>query len=146
MFRTARVLPVTCVIASLVLIPWTNAFAAERPEGIMHGIRSATFGEAALNPTPNPDFTAVPSEFAMQRSRGRVSVAETNEPKLLLGIAAGALVVAGVGLIAYGATSTCKGLHADAATTNSCDKKTLTGAMALSGGVVTLVVWALSRS
>ena len=35
------------------------------------------------------------------------------------------------GNVAYGATSTCKGIHADAATTNSCDKKTLTGAMAL---------------
>ena len=141
MFRSARLLPVTCVIASLIFVPWTNAFASERPEGIMNGIRTATFGEASMN----PDFTPVPSEFAMQRSRGRVSVAETNEPKLLLGIAAGALVVAGVGLIAYGATSTCKGLHADAATTNGCDKKTLTGAMALSGGIVTLVVWALSR-
>jgi hypothetical protein len=122
----------------------TNAFASEAaaPEGIMNGIRSASFGAPAIDA---PNFTPVPSEFAMQTSRGRVSVADTHEPKLLLGIAAGALVVAGVGLIAYGATSTCKGLHADAATTNGCDKKTLMGAMSLSGGLVTLVVWSLSR-
>lgn len=150
MFRTARVFPVTCLIACLVVIPWTNALASERPdvtagqaqrapEGIMNGIKNVSFD------APAPDaFKPVPSQFAMQ-SRGRVSVAETNEPKLLLGIAAGALVVAGVGLIAYGATSTCKGLHADAALTNSCDKKTLMGAMSLSGGLVTLVVWSLSR-
>ena len=151
MFRTARVLQVTCVITCLVTVPLTNAFASERAAasteeaqpataGIMNGIRSASFGA----PATAADFTPVPSQFAMQ-SRGRVSVADTNEPKLLLGIAAGALVVAGVGLIAYGATSTCKGVHADAATTNGCDKKTLMGAMSLSGGLVTLVVWSLSR-
>ena len=141
MFRTARILQVTCVITCLVTVPLTNAFASERAAastdnaqpatGIMNGIRSASFGA----PAADADFTPVPTQFAMQ-SRGRVSVADTNEPKLLLGIAAGALVVAGVGLIAYGATSTCKGLHADAATTNGCDKKTLMGAMSLSGGLV----------
>lgn len=142
MFNSARVLQVTCLIASLVTVPMTNAFASEpAADGIMNGIRSASFGAPA---TEHPNFTPVPTQFAMQ-SRGRVSVADTHEPKLLLGIAAGALVVAGVGLIAYGATSTCKGLHADAATTNSCDKKTLMGAMSLSGGLVTLVVWSLSR-
>ncbi len=151
MFRTARVLQVTCVITCLVTVPLTNAFASERAAasteetppadaGLMNGIRRASFGA----PATNADFTPVPTQFAMQ-SRGRVSVADTTEPKLLLGIAAGALVVAGVGLIAYGATSTCKGLHADAATTNGCDKKTLMGAMSLSGGLVTLVVWSLSR-
>jgi hypothetical protein len=124
----------------------TNAFASEAAapaaDGIMNGIRSASFAAPAID---SQNFNPVPSEFAMQSSRGRVSVADTHEPKLLLGIAAGALVVAGVGMIAYGATSTCKGLHADAATTNGCDKKTLMGAMSLSGGLVTLVVWSLSR-
>lgn len=129
----------------------TNAFASERAEatteealpatdGIMNGIRTASFGAPAMN----ADFTPVPTQFAMQ-SRGRVSVADTNESKLLLGIAAGALVVAGLGLIAYGATSTCKGLHADAATTNGCDKKTMMGALSLSGGLATFLVWSFSR-
>jgi hypothetical protein len=125
----------------------SNAFASEpAADGIMNGIRSASFAAPAVVANDAiVDFTPVPSQFAMQSSRGRVSVADTHEPKLLLGIAAGALVVAGVGLIAYGATSTCKGLHADAAVTNGCDKKTLMGAMSLSGGLVTLVVWSLSR-
>jgi hypothetical protein len=104
----------------------------------MNAIRNVSFG-------PSPEdtaFTPVPSQYAMQ-SRGRQSVATTNEPKLLLGIAAGALIVTGVALLAYGATASCKG--SDGATTSSCDKKTVIGAMGLSGGTVMLVVWALSK-
>ena len=151
MFRTVRVLQVTCLVAALVTVPMTPAFASERAEeategtqpaadGILNGIRSAQFGATSLN----ADFTPVPTQYAMQ-SRGRVSVAETNESKLLLGIAAGAMVVTGLGLIAYGATSTCKGLNADPTRTNTCDKKTMMGALSLAGGVATVLVWSFSR-
>lgn len=151
MFKAARAFQVTCLITCLVTVPLTNAFASERAAastedaqpaaaGIMNGIRSASFGAPAMN----VDFTPVPTQFAMQ-SRGRVSVAETNESKLLLGIAAGALVVAGLGLIAYGATSTCKGVNGDPTKTNSCDKKTMMGALSLSGGLATFLVWSFSR-
>jgi hypothetical protein len=150
-FRIARVLQVTCVITCLVTVPLTDAFASERAaasteavppvaEGIMNGIRRASFGA----PAANADFTPVPTQFAMQ-SRGRVSVADTNESKLLLGIAAGTMVVAGLGLIAYGATSTCKGINGDPTTTNGCDKKTMMGALSLSGGLATFLVWSFSR-
>ena len=151
MFRTARVLQVTCVITCLVTVPLTNAFASERAaattaealpatDGIMNGIRTASFGA----PDMNADFTPVPTQFAMQ-SRGRVSVADTNESKLLLGIAAGAMVVAGLGLIAYGATSTCKGINGDPTATHGCDKKTMMGALSLSGGLATFLIWSFSR-
>jgi hypothetical protein len=71
------------------------------------------------------------------------TVAVGNEPKLLLGAAAGAAVVFGVAMIAYGATSTCKGLHGE--NTGTCDKKVVIGALSLSAGATTFVVWALSR-
>lgn len=136
MFRNTRVFPVTCVIACLVTIPWTPAAASApqdfRPETAetrpAPGIR-----EAAL---------AIGATQSLQ-SRSLQTVASSNEPKLLLGVVAGALIVTGVAMIAYGATATCKGSQGEA--TNTCDKKTVMGAMALSGGTVMLVVWALSK-
>lgn len=165
MFRNTRVLPVTCLITCLVTIPWTNALASERqdftaeqaqsqpvddstpgnapatPDGVTNGIRNASFFVGGLS-TGDAGFSPVPRQYAMQ-SRGRQSVATTTERKLLLGVVAGALIVTGVAMLAYGATSTCKGLNG--ATTNSCDKKSVIGAMGLSGGTVMLVVWALSK-
>jgi hypothetical protein len=149
LFRNARFATVTCVIACLVAIPWTNAVASERPEFLPQsaasssaaiGIRqsSVEFGRATVN---DAAFSLAPAPSALQ-ARGRQTVATTNEPKLLLGIAAGALIVGGVALLAYGATSSCKGVNES---TNSCDKKTVMGAMAVSGGTVMLVVWGLSR-
>jgi hypothetical protein len=150
LFTNARFMTVTCVIACLVAIPWTNAFASERPAFLPDpvaapspaaiGIRqsSVEFGRATVN---DAALSLAPAPYALQ-ARGRQTVATTNEPKLLLGVAAGALIVTGVALIAYGATSTCKGLHES---TSSCDKKTVIGAMSVSAGTVMLVVWGLSR-
>ena len=155
MLRTIRVLPVSCALACLVLAPWTQAFAAERHDappapapavpapappaltvsGV--GLSSIAFGKLPADPlfslAPRPSFLA---------AQKRQSVATTNEPKLLLGIAAGALIVTGVTLITYGASSTCNGPEG---TSSSCDKKKMLGAMTVSGGTMMLVLWALSR-
>jgi hypothetical protein len=72
----------------------------------------------------------------------RQNVASTNEPKLLLGIISAALVVSGVGLLAYGTTSSCQRSNP---TGNVCDRATVMGAIGLSSGTVMLVVWALSK-
>ena len=148
MFRAARALPAGCLIACLVLAPTSRAFASDRTP-------------ASADATPEEGAPAAPGETALPRriingvrpasivlgelpaAQKRQTVATTNEPKLLLGIAAGALIVTGVAMITYGATSTCKGLHGEF--TNSCDKKTVIGAMAVTGGTVMLVVWGLSR-
>lgn len=154
MLRTARAIPVACLITCVVFSPWSHAFASDPrdaasesadarpavPRALQAGIRPASivFGTA---PSEAPAFSVVPRQ-AFLPAQKRQSVASTNEPKLLLGILAGALIVTGVAMITYGATSTCKGLHEG---TNSCDKKTVIGAMAVSGGAVMLVVWGLSR-
>lgn len=141
MFRNIRVLPVTCVIACLVTIPWTNALAGERQDFTSKQEQSAPVLPSARAAA----FSPVPSQYALLSGAARQSVATTNERKLLLGVVAGALIVGGASLLAYGATSTCKGLHADADLTNSCDKQTVIGALALSGGAAMLVLWTLSR-
>lgn len=146
MLRSGRLFPVTCVAACLVLGSWSKAFASDDSARKTDVTRT----RIATGFRPVSVFGEVPSELSLSlvpplpplAVQKRQSVATTNEPKLLLGIAAGALIVTGVAMITYGATSTCKGLHE---TTNSCDKKTVIGAMAVSGGAVMLVVWGLSR-
>lgn len=142
MVRNFRILPVTCLIACLVTIPWTNALASERP---VSTITPADVRPIAESLRASAAFAPVPTQYALL-SRSRQSVAATNESKLLLGVVSGALIVGGMAMLAYGATSTCKGLHGDAGLTNSCDKKAVIGAAGLSGGSVMLVLWALSRS
>lgn len=175
MFRTARVLAVTCVIASLVLTPWNTALASERQasttdqtpsqpaddaaRGNDHvaahppatGVREGSLLAGALSTLGDGDrsggaiwssgFPPVPND-SRRLTRRSQSVASTTEPKLLLGAIAGTLIVAGVALLAYGATSTCKGSHPNDTT---CDRNAVMGAVGLSGGTVMLVVWALSR-
>jgi hypothetical protein len=153
-FMMVRAFAVTCLMVCLVATPWSNAFASERPAPVTEptdsqpvdapapmtsGIRLSpvAFGQLSTEPA----FSLAPASSFLQSGR-RQTVASTNEPKLLLGVAAGALIVTGVAMLAYGATSTCKGLHE---TTSSCDKKTVIGAMAVSGGTVMLIVWSLSR-
>lgn len=159
MWRTARVLPVTCVITCLTAIPWNNALASERqdstpsesrsqplddltrgdgqlaPEGATKGVREASLVLGGV-------FTVSDAERSHLLTRTSQSVASTNEPKLLLGVIAGALIVTGVAMLAYGTTSSCKGSHP---TDNTCDRNTVLGAIGLSGGTVMLVVWALSK-
>lgn len=171
MFRTVRALPVTCLITSLVTTPWTHAIAAEQqvftpvPQAERIDGLAMTHDRAAEGlTTSTPDGTLARlstwsepsgvdgsiwrtaagsmSNQSHLLSRSRQSVATTNEPKLLLGAIAGTLIVAGVAMLAYGATSACKGSHPNDTT---CDRNTVLGAVGLSGGTVMLVVWALSK-
>ena len=135
MFKT-RIPSVTCLIVSLISIPWAQAFASDLPVTVTESGQSA-----AQAPTGITDsIRSAPQQYRLEARRQ--SVASTTEPNLLLGITAGALIVAGASLAAYGATSSCKGSHASSA---SCDKRTMIGTLALSGGATMLVLWALSR-
>ena len=135
MFRNTRVFVVTCLTTALISLSCGDAFAAE-PDTLptadqpQVALTNGTIWKSAM--------ALVPSE-----SRGvlKQTVASTNESKLLLGSMAGAAIVAGVALVAYGATSSCKSAHGNSA----CDRNAVLGAMGLSGGVATLVLWSLSK-
>ena len=136
MFRTIRVFVVTCLTTALISLSCGDAFAgerdtlptADRPQAV--ALSNGKIWNSAL--------ALVPSE-----SRGvlKQTVASTNESKLLLGSLAGAAIVAGVALVAYGATSSCKSAHGN----STCDRNAVFGALGLSGGVATLVLWSLSK-
>ena len=136
MFRSIRVFVVTCLTTALISLSCGDAFAdasdtlptADQPQAV--ALSSGKIWSSAL--------ALVPSE-----SRGvlKQTVASTNESKLLLGSLAGAAIVAGVGLVAYGATSSCKSVHGNSA----CDRNAVFGALGLTGGAVTLLMWSLSR-
>jgi len=135
-FRTIRLFVVTSITIALISLSYGDAFAAtpdtlptaDQPQAVALG--NGRIWKSAL--------ALVPSQ-----SRGvlKQTVASTNESKLLLGSVAGAAVVAGVALAAYGATSSCKSAHGNGA----CDRTTVLGAMGLSGGTATFVIWTLSK-
>ena len=135
MFRTIRVLVVTCLTAALISLSCGDAVAGERDT-----LPTADQPQVATSNGKiwNSALALVPSE-----SRGvlKQTVASTNESKLLLGSLAGAAIVAGVALVAYGATSSCKSAHGN----STCDRNAVFGAIGLSGGVATLVLWSLSK-
>lgn len=158
MLRTARLFLVTCLTTCLVTVPWNDALASERGNSVAEAWQS----QSAVDGSRNGDAQAALAGLANGTGNGTIwraalglvpsqspslmraaqTVASTNEPKLLLGVIAGALVVGGVALLAYGMTSSCKGSHP---TDNACDRSTVLGAVGLSGGTVMLVVWALSK-
>lgn len=162
MCRKLRAFRVACVTACLITVPWTHAFGRERHDsavepaqappvavlehqstgpgtpGILKSLRNVTFEPHGAS----APFSTLPGGSALQQ-RGRQSVATTTESKMLLGIVAGSMIVGGMALMAYGATSTCKG--SEGASTSACDKKAVIGALSFSGGVAMLVLWALSR-
>lgn len=136
MFRSIRAFVVTCLTTALISLSCGDAFAGERvtlPAADQPQAVAVSDGKVWTSA-----MALVPSE-----SRGvlKQTVASTNESKLLLGSLAGAAIVAGVALVAYGATSSCKSAHGN----STCDRNVLLGAMGLSGGVATLVVWSLSK-
>jgi hypothetical protein len=128
-----RSLVVTCLTTALISLSCGDAFAGDRttlPEPApAAALGSGTIWSSAL--------ALVPSESRVMKQ----TLARTNEPKLLLGSLAGAAIVAGVALVAYGATSSCKAGHGNAA----CDRNAVLGAMSLSAGSVTLLMWSLSK-
>lgn len=133
MCRTVRLLLVTCLMAAFITIPWRDACAGER--GVLPAAQQPqSLGDGQVWRSA---LTLVPSESLMMRQ----SVASTNESKLLLGLIAGTAIVAGVTMLAYGATSSCKGGN----TTATCERIALMGAVGLGAGSMTLVLWSLSR-
>jgi hypothetical protein len=120
----------------LCLVPSTHAFAQElqdvttapspAPLGIRETIRQMSFAQAA------------------PQGRGGQSVATTTESKLLLGLATGGLIVGGITMMAYGASSSCKGKEASTGS-SGCDRTAMLGAVTFSGGAAVALLWALSR-
>jgi hypothetical protein len=130
---------VTCLTTALISLSCGDALAAP-PDTLPVADRSqpvAVSNEQGNGTIWRSALALVPSESRVLKQ----TVASTNESKLLLGSLAGAAMVAGVALAAYGATSACKGTHGG----STCDRTTVLGAMALSGGAVTLVLWSLSK-
>lgn len=126
-----------CVTTCLITVPWTNALGRGLEEltqppspGIRDAIRSVS-------------FDAPPQTRHALELRSRQSVASTTEPKLLLGVVTGALIVGGMTMMAYGSTATCKGK--EGASTGACDRTALIGTMSFAGGTAMLLLWALSR-
>jgi hypothetical protein len=133
-FRNIRVFVVTALTIALISLSCGDAFAGERDTVTSEPTTAAALGNGKIWRSA---LALVPSESRVLNQ----TLARTNEPKLLLGSLAGAAVVAGVALLAYGATSSCKSGHGN----DVCDRNAVLGAMALSGGTVTLVVWSLSK-
>jgi len=132
--KSRPIAQVTCAVVCLSLISWTPALAQKRQDvtpapshvpGIRETIRQMSFAERA------------PEEPARQ------SVARTNESKLLLGLATGGLIVGGLTMMAYGASSSCKGKQAPG--TNGCDRTAIIGTVTFSSGTAIALLWALSR-
>jgi len=133
--RTVRVLLVGCLTAAFIAIPWSRAFANER-EIVQTTQQTQSPGDAKVWSTA---LALVPTESRLMRQ----SVATTNESKLLLGLVAGSAIVAGLAMVAYGATSSCKGSFGN--TTRTCDRLMVMGAAGVGAGATTLALWRLSR-
>jgi hypothetical protein len=127
---------VTCLMAAFIVTPWTGAFAGER--GIApftdqsQSLSDGTISRSAL--------ALVPGESRMMM---RQTVASSTESKLLFGLIAGAAIVAGLTMAAYGATASCKGRFGNS--TAGCDRLATIGAVTVGGGAAALTLWALSR-
>ena len=119
-----RVVLVACLTAAFVMVPWRTAAA----EGLS---APPSIWRAALE--------QVPAEARLMRQ----VVASTNESKMLLGLGASGAVVGGLGMIAYGASSSCKGKAGNSTTT--CERFAVAGTVVVGAGAMTLVLWALSR-
>ena len=139
MFGNTRLFTVACLTTCLITAPWSSAFAGER-ETLPNEAQSPALGNGKIWRSA----LALAPTLSLSQSDSRVyrqSVATTTDNKLVLGTLAGAAVVAGIGMLTYGTTATCKGRMG----TGACDRTAVIGAIALSGGVMTLVVWALSK-
>ncbi len=171
MLRATRLLLVTSLTTALITIPWNDAIAGERANGIREAAQSQAPDASANDDAPavpepvtsgapesSVDLvrlpalsgTAVRSETIWRTTFGalpgqsprvlRQAVASTNQHNFLLGATAAALVIGGVGLIAYSTTPSCKEGRPTA-----CDRDKVLGAIGISGGTILLVLWALSK-
>ena len=146
MFRTARRFVVACLIAAFTIVPWSRAFANEREtvqttQQTPSPVRLASLAQGRLGDATvwHSALALVPTESRLMRQ----SVATTNESKMLLGLVAGSAIVAGLAMVAYGATSSCKGSFGN--TTRTCDRLMVMGAAGIGAGTTTLALWRLSR-
>ena len=144
MFSSARRFPVTCLILSILISPWSQAFASERDvENIVTELKAATLvkgNDGRIVRTASRLVPGlIPSESRLMRLQ---SVATTNESNLLIGVAAGALIVAGVAIGVYGMTSSCESRHQ---TDGTCARNKVMGSIGLAGGSAMLLMWTLSR-
>ena len=132
MTGAVRLLFVTILTVALIGLPSRAAFAAEAdaapaPHVVSHGplLRSA--------------LAVVPPQARLMRQ----VVATTNESKILLGLVSAGAAVGGLGMLAYGSSSSCKGKPGN--DTKTCERLAVIGAVSLGAGVAALALWALSR-
>jgi hypothetical protein len=131
--RVLRTILIASLIATFTSIPRAVSAASDaaaiRPVSVQ-----------ADGPIRRAAQAVVPSEARLMRQ----VVATTNESKVFLGLASGAAIVAGVALLAYGRSSSCKGKPGNAAT-GPCERLAMLGSIATGGGAATLLLWSLSR-
>ncbi len=138
MFGTVRLFVVASLVMCLVAVPWRDAVAAETGSE-----QQPTSGRLIL-----PKDGLLLDRLAAAgdaKDAPRVldqTVASTSQHNFILGATAAALVVGGVALIAYSTTPTCKKGQVSAP---QCDRDKVLGAVGISSGAITLVLWALSK-
>lgn len=137
MRRRARLLVIACLTAAFIAIPWNDALAGERVVAVPSTAQAPPVADGKIWRSA---LAVVPTESRMML---RQTVATTNESKLLYGLIAGSAIAAGAVMVAYGATSSCKGRFGSS--TASCDRLATIGAVTLGGGGAMLALWALSR-
>ena len=133
MGRVVRTILVATLIATFTFVP-RGASAASGDT------TAAPVSVQADGPIRRAAQAVVPSEARLMRQ----VVATTNESKVFLGVAAGAAIVTGIALLAYGSSSSCKGKPGNA-TTGPCERLAMVGSIATGGGAATLLLWSLSR-
>lgn len=166
MFRSARLVVVACLVASMAILPCRDALAqgigddgapatavSHVPSGLFETPVEAgrTSGlsldrlraSAALSMSDQDVFGPPFGRLAGSSPRVlRQTVGSTSRHNFILGAAAAGLVVGGVGLIAYSTTSSCK---TKAGGLSHCDGDKVLGAVGISAGAMMLVLWALSK-
>ncbi len=125
----------------------TSGDAQAAPEGVTHSAPEASLIPGRLTVVIDPDsghgkiLRSALAQVPRQPSQVlRQTVASTNQHNFVLGVTAAAMVIGGVGLIAYSTTPSCK--RSDQA---ACDRDKVLGAIGISGGSLVLVLWALSK-
>ena len=133
MGKALRSIQAVTLIATFTFIPRGASAAGGE-------VANAPVSVQAEGPIRRAAQAVVPAEARLMRQ----VVATTNESKVFLGLASGAAIVAGVALLAYGSSSSCKGKPGNA-TTGPCERLAMLGSVAAGGGAATLVLWSLSR-
>ena len=123
MGRVVRTILVATLIATFTFVP-RGATAASSDAA------AAPISVQTDGPIRRAAQAVVPSEARLMRQ----VVATTNESKVFIGVAAGAAIVTGIALLAYGSSSSCKGDPIGAFATGPCCATTTgRGAIAAAG-------------